>query len=365
MSYKKEQELFLAVQNLISKSKDAKVLGEEEAIAILKKYDLKLVRPKNIFRILFFVLSAFLSTAIILLFDENENDIATPFIFGVIFWITGDLLIRKLKLLRSGIEEGFLVVSSICLYAALHNYFLGEGKEILQPNLILFQLMFITIILFKAIRYRSWIFIYTTFIYFFYIIFTTSFWFFENEHVLAYKLGFAVFSILIFIAAGKERFRQDIILKPIFFKLVYLAMIAFYLSFDPFITKQLYFDFNADPERLQNINLLFPLDLIASCMIPFLYIIMGVFKKERAFINVGVGCLALTLFSVWYFFLKDYENQNLLVLSIGFIMLITGLILHFLLKKPKANFVSHKIEGQEPFKIVKPLMNWGKRFKNQ
>ena len=358
MGYKKTQELFLKIKSITFGLENAEIIDKNEAKSILDKYRTTFIRPKAVFRFAFFILSFSLTLALLLFFEDLEN--YGLFIFGVIFWSIAEFLIRKFNLLRSGIEEGFLIASFCCFLLALFPELDGFSDN--QPITLYNQFILFSVLLIMVARYRSLLFTYISFFYFFHIIFTTSKWLFQDSHINTYKIGFVFFSLIILWLSRRKKLYQNLITESIARVIKYLALMMIYLSFDAYITQVLCF-YNRPEDYFYTSVMIMTTDMILSVLIPLFYIWSGVIKKRRFLINIGAACMSLTIFSVWYYFFKEYKNQNLIILIIGLFLLVSGSILHYSFKKTKFNLSSNYIKGQEPFKIFEPIMKWGERIK--
>ncbi len=315
--------------------------------------------PGPYFRILLTGAIFMAALGLVLLLDHwkivQDDDPYGYLTLTLIYWVSAEVVIRAFHLYHSGIEDGLLAASTLCLLITLFSVYKADTPDQLASRfaiLTLVQGLFV-------LRYRMMLFLYGTLV----ASLLTLYYFLASQWGDNYLFPFVLssFCLLPYVLGRRMQNTGNLVTKPLARQMTVTSLLLAFAFINPYFILQVTKEGGVtSADRFP----LFPICLGITVLVPMLCLRYACRRRRRLFLNIAMGYLLIAILTLWFFYLQEC-NQNLLALLGGAALAIIALFLHRRLKSPKEGFVSFRIPSQEDFEIFGSVMKWTKRMRLQ
>ncbi len=300
-----------------------KIISKEQFDSIRATYVGKSFSPNIFVRIVLFIftyvlLSGFIGLVITLTGTSSKYAYLFLF-FGILFYVLLEILVKVKRLYRAGIDDALLLAAFGLIIFALESFLPNARPEIVS------YLIALPLLLWCTIRFADLIMALGLNV----CIFQITILLLKNEFAIQQNMiPFAVMTVSLVIYLVSKTCVRLKATEPwrrcwIFFQTSGLA--TFYLGGNTFIAKEIF--------KLSSLMTLF---YLLTAVIPFLYILLGILRKNAILFRVGLLALAFSIFTFKYYFSVDYTE--FLLTGTGIILILLAKLGTHYLKTPKYGF---------------------------
>jgi len=320
---------------------DEHLISREELSAIENRYPGKFYTPHFIIRI-----GLFLLTLVILIFSfglmallfmsniENAYSGLMMF-FSIVCFVALEVLINRKKHFRSGVDEALLYVASLLLFLSI--FF------IIHPsNLVSAGIVFI-ISIFSAMRYADRLMVLLAYLSLGGMLFFTAI---EIGSLMKQVVPFLllIYSMLCYLFSSRKNELNvsfaSAVYAHCFQFLKIISLLGVYISVNFWVVRELSnIMFNLHLQAGQTIPFGW-LFWISTLMIPALYIYIGLRKKDRIFLRIGMLLVAAMMITIRYYY-PVYAIEWWIGLA-GLLMIFSSWILIRYLRIPRRGFTDQE-----------------------
>ncbi|RAJ05139.1 hypothetical protein LX64_02293 [Chitinophaga skermanii] len=335
IAYNKEQLDNFMIQEAAEAVKEKGLISQEEWEAIQAKHPVKLYTPNIFVRIglaLAVIIGALLVNGLFLLMGTDLLRAASSvagieFFLGIVCYFLLELYTHAKPHYFSGIDDGLIIVTGGMM---ITGFILME----MNPTGVTFLTMFMSIIFFVRFPLR-WLGVFT-----YGSILAFVFAFLVNvipAPALVLSIVIFILSLATFMLTRKviTQYRFRYYSEPISW-VSYAALLSLYASVNYFVVREIGGNMMAlEPGEALPLGWFF---WITTCVVPLIYIYLGITKKSRVCLVTGLTLVAATVYTVrQYYYLLPVESVMCIA---GFVMVgIAALLLRYL-KTPKHGFTT-------------------------
>lgn len=239
--------------------------------------------------------------------------------FGILFYVLLEILVKVKRLYRAGIDDALLLAAFGLIFFALESFLPNARPEIVS------YLIALPLLLWCTIRFADLIMAFGLNV----CIFQITILLLKNEFAIQQNMiPFAVMTVSLVIYLVSKTCVRLKATEPwrrcwIFFETSGLA--TFYLGGNALIAKEIF--------KLSSLMTLF---YLLTAVIPFLYMLLGILRKNAILFRVGLLALAFSIFTFKYYFSVDYTE--FLLTGTGIILILLAKLGTHYLKTPKYGF---------------------------
>ena len=340
-AYNKTALYNLFVQQQVSNAFDDNIITNEEKENIYLKYPVSFYSPNFFIRVGLFVL-----TVIILLFSFGVlslmflNNIdksigALAIIFSLLAFAALEIMVLKKKHYRSGVDDALLWLGAGSLLGGL-SYATGAGA--LVNCIIIFIIALFCTLRFADRLMAAAVFFSVVGIFFYGCTNAGS----AGKAIVPFVI-MGISAIIYFAIKKLNGPQQFSHYAACIYAVEILALIIFYVAGNYFVVRELsnsMFNLNLQPGQSIPFGWLF---WIFTVVIPIIYLLRGVQKKDLVLIRVGLLLIAAMVFTIrYYHFIVPLETA----MSIGGIALVSiAWVITRYLHTPKNSFTSAELKS--------------------
>lgn len=293
-----------------------------------KKYPMNIYNPNLFIKIGLFIFTLFAILALLGLFalffftgrnsldGEKLFSIVAPIIFTVACIFTLEKFIKAKMIYRSGVDEALLYAAIVFLYSALYFMINYVSPKFTENDLLLLLLIIFPFIAFAAIRYIDTIVTIAAFIIFYAI------WFLFILKIgtvakLIMPFAMMILSILIYRVVKKQQLNSKLIgWKNGLITCEAIAMIVFYLAGNYFVIRESSIEFfNLELSKGEDVPLAI-LFYVFTAIVPIIYIYLGLNKKNKISLWIGLLLVVLSALTFKYYFSLGHPEISLTIAGI-------------------------------------------------
>lgn len=313
------------IQQQASEAFRTSCIGEESLARILKAHPDKLYTPNYFIRlalgVLTFVAVLFITFLFVLFFGTNNDGalITLLLLMGIACYVALELMIKSKKYYNAGVDNTLMISCIILIISAL--FISGDSSYILISAVT-------TILsLWLCLRFTDAFMASVFYLAFFIFVFLLYVKLGAIAKATAPLLMMAASAIVYFILKKIEKNERIAHYLFAIDTVEFLTLVSFYASANYFVVKEVsdqMFGLHLSVHHGIFLGWLF---WILTVIIPPLYVLYGIFKKDFLFIRTGMGLIAATIFTIRYYHA---------ILPTEIAMLIAGILLisisYFLIK---------------------------------
>ncbi len=257
--------------------------------------------------------------------------------YALVAYVALEYLVQTKKHLQSGTDDALLWISACCLFGGI-SYMSNAGD--IANCIVIF-----VISLFCTLRFADRVMAAVSFIAFLGFFFFTGIKMGEEAKAFVPFVISAISLMTWFLAKRKIRVHKNLLYTNCLQVILFAALLFIYFPVNYFVVRELS-------------NTMFNLNLAANdsipfgwffwlftLVIPFVYIIRGIQKKDIMLIRVSLLLLAAIVFTVrYYYFIGSIE---MMIAAGGIILILISYLLTRYLKKPKYGFTNLEINTAE------------------